>query len=201
MSNSILPDFAGFGMDRKRNPRFANRIKTTISGREVRNRFAAYPVWHFTRPVEALINDLDADDLNQLTGFYMVHGGQDDSWLYDCPGYNRAESVWIGTGNGSSTQFQLLLGYPWGFVEPVHNPKNDVQILVDEVLQTSGYSLGGTGLVTFATAPAPGQLIVWSGGYYYRCRFDFDLPDFNESLPGVFDYADYSFIGSPVNLL
>lgn len=38
------------------------------------------------------------------------------------------------------------------------------------VLQTSGYSVNSTGLLTIT--PAAGQKILWSGGYYQRCRFD-----------------------------
>ncbi|ASF46994.1 DUF2460 domain-containing protein [Methylovulum psychrotolerans] len=202
MSDLILPNFIGFAMDRKRNPEFATVMKTTASGREIRQRFSAYPLWHFTVPISFLQNDLGYGELNQLMGFIIAHGGQEDTWLYDCPRYNFVESMFLGNGDGSRTTFQLrVIEQNYGFIELVNNPKDDVSLFVGGELQTGGYSIDGTGLVTFDSAPPDGARVEWSGGYYHRCRFDAAIPDFNESAVGVFDYADFSFIGSPVNKL
>jgi hypothetical protein len=207
MSNLILPDFVGMAMDRKRNPQFATRIKATVSGKEHHQRFSAYPVWHFTVPIDYLVNDLERSELDQLMGFIVAHGGQEGSWLYDCPRYNAVDMMSLGVGNGVNTQYQLrVVESHYGFVEPINNPKADGQIYVDGVLIDNSvippvYSISPTGLLTFDTAPLAGQAIHWTGGYYHRCRFDTELPDFTESHTGVFDAPDFSFMGSVVNKL
>lgn len=38
-------------------------------------------------------------------------------------------------------------------------------------LQSSGYTVSATGLLTFSGAPGSGKALLWSGGFYHRCRF------------------------------
>jgi hypothetical protein len=44
------------------------------------------------------------------------------------------------------------------------------------------YSVGSTGIVAFASAPASGAFLSWTGSYYYRLRFLDDSVDFEEFM-------------------
>lgn len=204
MSDLVLPNFIGFAMERKRNPAFDTRIQKTARGlKEIRAHFDPYPLWHFTVPIAFLANDLEANELDELLGFYLAHNGRTDTWLYDCPRYNYVDNVSIGVGDGETTAFQLRIIHPHGFIEPVNSPNLSwIDIYVDgELALPTERAVSATGLITTATPPAAGAVITWTGNYYHRCRFDADMPQFNESSVGEFDDADFSFIGSPVNIL
>jgi hypothetical protein len=49
------------------------------------------------------------------------------------------------------------------------------------------YSLSTTNLVTFTSAPASTVPLLWSGSFYYRCRFDADSLDFGEFMYRLWD--------------
>ena len=56
------------------------------------------------------------------------------------------------------------------------------------------YTLSFTGLVTFATAPASGAALTWSGSFYYRARFTNDAPgDFGEILSSIWELKSLEF--------
>jgi len=52
----------------------------------------------------------------------------------------------------------------------------------------STYTLGPTGLVTFSSGVStPGQVIAWTGAYYYRCRFMQDQNQFDEFMNNFYE--------------
>jgi hypothetical protein len=52
------------------------------------------------------------------------------------------------------------------------------------VLQTitTHYTLPGSGVVHFVSAPANGVLLTWTGSYYRRCAFESDEIDANRLI-------------------
>lgn len=206
MSDLILPSFDGFSFERKRNPKWDTRIQQTAGGsKEIRANFDAYPRWFFAAPLEFLVNDLESSDYTDLMGFYLAVRGRTDTWLYDCPSHNSVTAMSLGTGDGVNKAFQLRLVHPYGFIEPVHQPKADIAIYVDAVLvDPLDYDLSATGAVTFkaaVAAPANNAALTWTGGYYHRCRFDAELPGSVETMKGIYEDTEFSFIGSPVAIL
>ncbi len=159
MSDLVFPPFNGFAFDRKRNPEFKTSIKTTASGREVRQRLSAYPLWYFVLPIGVLANNRASTEYDELQGFFLTHNGQLDTWLYNCPNYNTATEQYLGTGNAARVSFQLKITHRHGFIEPTHYPKANPQIYIDDVLQESGYTVSSSGLVTFATPPATDAVV------------------------------------------
>ena len=95
----------------------------------------------------------------------------------------------FGTGNGSTTTFQLLkargVGTPYQTTEPcyaVWNPSGGfsgisaLAVYVNGSLKTYGtdYTLAPWGQVTFTTAPASSAALTWTGCPLAVCRFDQD---------------------------
>ena len=88
----------------------------------------------------------------------------------------------IGTGNGSTTEFQLAKRYTSGaqswsraITKPV---AGTLTIALNGTPQASGWSVStGTGLVTFTTAPAAGVAITAGFEFDVPVRFDTDALD------------------------
>lgn len=56
------------------------------------------------------------------------------------------------------------------------------------------YTLSANGLVTFASAPLSGAALTWTGGYYWRCRFEKDLQEFNNFLYQLWEAKSVAFV-------
>jgi uncharacterized protein (TIGR02217 family) len=117
-------------------------------------------------------------ELQQLLGFFIARRGQFDSFLYTDPSDNSVTNYLLGVGNGTKREFQLLRSYG-GFVEPVMNVNTVTQVTVNGIA-TTAYAVGTDGLLTLNTAPAAGQVVRWTGTYYFRCRFMSDEADFEQ---------------------
>jgi len=105
------------------------------------------------------------------TLFHSVQGSW-STFLYTDPYSNTALLTSFGTGNASTSTFQLLdiEGYP------IYYTNSTPSIYVNGTLQTvtTNYTISATGLVTFVAAPASSATITWSGTYYRQVRFDMD---------------------------
>lgn len=116
------------------------------------------------------------EQLADLKSFFMARGGKAHGFLFrdhrDC----TATLEPIGTGNGSQTQFQLIKSYTSGsttLTRKITRPTS-VEVFKDGVTATGWTVDATTGLVTFTTAPAPGQAIAATFNFYVPVRFDTD---------------------------
>lgn len=174
MSNAVYPTLPGlaFGTQRNLLPPPV-KVRTTPSQREFRARDATAPRYAYSLVYDFLRADAAWAELQTLVGFYASRGGPFDSFLFtdvdDCTATLQA----FGTGNASTTSFQLTRAFG-GFAEAVVDTNSAPLIYIDGVLKTltTHYTLPGGGVVSFNTAPASGALLTWSGTYYRRCRFD-----------------------------
>lgn len=131
----------------------------------------------------------------QADGFYIVWLTFDSDATSDllrvrCIFLDGAGSSFY-TGDGTGFYFDgvsLYRGPYIGLLAPVQNAVAAVQFLrpifdvsgkprvyladatSGVVEQTTGFAISSTGTLTIT--PAAGQRILWSGGYYQRCRFD-----------------------------
>lgn len=88
----------------------------------------------------------------------------------------------IGTGDGTTTQFQLVKRYQSGSqteARTITKPVEDsVLIGVNGTLQTSGYTVDtATGIVTFTTAPTSGHTITAGFQFDVPVRFGAEIDD------------------------
>jgi len=183
MSNAVFPTLPGLMFDVKKAPEFNNVRRTTASQFRTVVSLSDYPIWNISLQYELLRDNAVNDELNQLMGFFLARKGNYDSFLFDDPDANAVTAQNIGTGNGTTTQFQLTRSIG-GFAEPVQNPKASPQIYKAGVLQTltTHYTIDSYGVVTFVTAPTAGQAITWTGGYYTRCEFKESMLEFNKFM-------------------
>jgi hypothetical protein len=70
------------------------------------------------------------------------------------------------------------------------------QLFVNGTLKTLGtdYTISSSALVTFTVAPAANAALTWTGSYYWRCRFDQDLSEFNNFLTQLWELKQLSFV-------
>src|SRR6202040_1306910 len=140
-------------------PRFATRIQRAVTGRELRVLDQPTPVWTWTLTY-ALLRDrhdnrgpngtggsgLGAgfDELRTLAGFFLQQQGTFAPFLFDDPTDDSVLAQSIGTGNSSTTVFQLVRNFG-GFSEPIVAPNVVGAIYFNGVLQSaSGYAVDAT---------------------------------------------------------
>lgn len=184
MSNAVFPVLPGLTWNRTKNPQFQNKTQVATSGKQTRVAYWSFPIWSFVLVYEFLRDQGPTyDELNTIRDFFLSRQGSYDSFLYTDPDDNAVTGVGFGTGDGSTKAFQLIRPIKTnGFAEPIQNLNGAPSIYVNGVLQSSGYTVGTTGIVTFTTAPALGAVLTWTGSYYYRVHFKQDITQFNEFM-------------------
>lgn len=167
-------------------PMWSTGIQKAASGRELRGAFYSFPRYKISLGYEVLRSGAQAE-LQAMVGFFNARKGSFESFLYLDPEDNAVVNQQFGVGVSGQTQYQLVRAYG-GNVEPVLAPQlvvhggADPVIMVNGVVQTSGCTVAEFGVVTFASAPAVGAVLSWSGSYYWRCRFMQDSADFDRFL-------------------
>jgi hypothetical protein len=119
----------------------------------------------------------------------------------------------FGVGDGVSTKFQLaraaggwadLIFAPLNQAGPVvvpnpngpgtiNAPYPSPLIYVAGVLQTSGYTVSSSGLVTFTPAPTSGAALTWTGCYYWPCNFSEDTVELAKIMGGLWSAGSIKF--------
>ena len=195
MSNALFPTLAGLGWDVQKSPEFNTQVQRSVSLAELRGSFASTPLWNFKLHYDVLRADSLNAELQRLAGFFCSRYGSWDSFLFLDPDDGAATAVPFGTGDGTTTDFQLMRAQSY-FSESVSNIGTAPSIYKATVLQSSGYTVDSTGLVSFDTAPADGAALTWTGSYYFRCRFKNDMQEFNQFMRQLWEAQSVEFVGS-----
>lgn len=170
----VMPFLAGQSIDMSKSPLWNTKVVQAASGKERRTALRAYPLWQFALKYETIRQRPTLDEVATFYEFFNTAQGKYLPWLYVDPTDNQVTGQQFGTGNASTTVFQLSRSIrTW--VEPVRGVY-DPLIYVNGTLKTLGtdYTLTGNGVVTFTSAPANAAVLTWSGYFYYLCRFDQD---------------------------
>jgi hypothetical protein len=201
-SNIILtlPPGASFP---SKTPSFSNIVHTPISKRGIiKASLQPYPIWEIEYPAVEFIRggEQDASSPYQaLLGMYVAMGGSFGDFLYLDPNDNTipaANPSYFGIGDGSTTLFQLQRSIGIG-ADIVQNPAGvlglpavgtnpPLAIYINGTV-TTAYTMEALGIVQFSTPPAAGQLLTWSGSYYYRVQFGDDKITFDEFMQKVWN--------------
>ncbi|NDR57137.1 DUF2460 domain-containing protein [Aliiruegeria sabulilitoris] len=132
-----------------------------------------------------------ADDLATVVAFFEARNGRLYGFRYkDWADYKSClpsqqptpTDQGLGTGDGTTTTFQLLKTYLSGahsWSRSISKPvSGSVRIALDGVEQVSGWSVDTTtGLVTFTAAPGAGVLVTAGFEFDVPVRFDSDTLD------------------------
>lgn len=178
MTSLVFPSLPGLSWNRGRTPVWKSTVIEALSGKESRIGHALYPRIKFSLAFEYL-NDRPGvtSDLKAIAGLFNACRGEFDTFLYNDPDFNSVTAEPFGTGDGTTTAFQLVARYQNsggpGVAELVQNLNGAPLIYKMGVLQTvsTHYTVGPTGIITFTSAPLGGQALTWTGSFYYRCRF------------------------------
>jgi uncharacterized protein (TIGR02217 family) len=204
VSSEIFPALPGVRWGRPWRPDFgATIIQRSVSGNEARVQLQSYPLWEMELAYDVLRADAATLELQKVLGFFLRHGGDYESWLFDNPDDRTAAAGQaLGTGTGTQVQFQLARRYgfgAWFATEPVQNVGTLGTVRVNGAAQTLGvnFTVNATGLITFASAPANGAAITWDPGtFYYRCRFAVAQLDLEKFATELFELKRVRFVGA-----
>lgn len=199
MSNVLYPTLAGLTWDTTKTPLFSTGVQTAVDLSELRVSYSATPIYDVVLAYDLLRDDSTWNEFRTIFGFVLARYGSWDSFLYADPDDSVALLEPFGTGNGTTTQFQLKRAMG-AFTESVSNIAAAPLIYKAGVLQTvtTDYTVNATGLVTFTAAPANGAALTWSGTYYLRCRFDVENTPFalNQFMRRMWELKQVEFRGS-----
>lgn len=115
MSNQVFPSLPGFDIKVSRMPVYATLIQAAPSGKELRASFQSSPRFRYTLVLnfvrQAGFSAKTAyDEAATLMQFFADHRGAWDSFLFTDPYENHLTAKQFGTGNGTTTAFQLVDG-------------------------------------------------------------------------------------------
>jgi len=199
----VFPTLPGLAWSVTKTPTFQTRIQRAASGRELRALDYPYPLWQFALVFDFLRDNPTAgyDELRTLMGFFMLCQGAFGTFLFQDPSDFQVSGQQIGTGNASTSIFQLqrAMGTTLpngGFFEPITAPNVVRAIYLNGITQNpESYSVdSNAGLVTFNTAPGSGLIINADFTYYFRCRFIEDRYDFENFMYRLWQLKKLTFI-------
>ncbi len=175
-------------------PEYATDIVASTSGYEQRN-----VNWEQARVRFNVAHGVKTKaQLDALIAFFRARKGRAYGFRFkDWTDYQGTET--LGTGNGVKTQFQLIKTYASGTVtetRTVTKPVGgSVQVYKNAVLQTTGFSIDtATGIITFAAAPAAGQVIAASYQFDVPVRFDTDKLSASLDAYGIHSWLDIPLV-------
>jgi uncharacterized protein (TIGR02217 family) len=176
-------------------PEYATDVVASVGGYEQRNinweqARARYNVAHGVKTKA---------QLDALIAFFRARKGRAHGFRFkDWTDYQASNEI-IGTGNGTQTQFQLVKHYVSGSVTDIRTivkpVAGTVQVYKNAVLQTTGASVDSVaGVVTFAAAPAVGEVITASFQFDVPVRFDTDRLSASLDAYGIHSWQDIALV-------
>lgn len=184
-------------------PYYSNSGGTADSGATVINRRWQNPLHRFSIPRGVR----EVADVHQLRTFWRIMVGDfhtfpfKDPWYFASkdvvqadvdPGIAATDQV-IGTGDGNTTNFQLIITKSIGGFDDVREVRlphlATVEIALDGTPAPSGWSVDRyTGIVSFDSAPSGGTVI--TAGFLYDHEVRFEGPDVLDQV-----YRDFHNLG------
>lgn len=215
MSNLVFPTLPGLAWDNPKRPMWKTKAQEAVSGREVRTALWSQPKYYFSLNFEFLRARVTMPELQQLMGFVNQVNGSFQSWLYLDPDDSFVKNEVIGIGNDVQRIFQLSRAYG-GSSQAIWEPELSSMTFASTMWDYSNdppmwsadgntpmwgsdagtFTYLGRGRVQFDTPPASGRKVVWSGRFYYRCRFAQDGYDFTQWSQRLWKLPRLDFVGS-----
>jgi uncharacterized protein (TIGR02217 family) len=192
---------AGLTWPMTKQPFAQTRIQRAVSGRELRAMDYPYPLYQYQLVFNFLRQGGGFNEANTLLGLIEACVGAWGTFLFDDPSDDTASGQFIGTGDGSTTQFQLQYakGGSIAFTRPVDAVNALTAVYFNGVVQSSGgYSIAtgvnSTGLLTFGAPPGSGVSITADFTYYFRCRFTDDSYSFDNFMYRLWELKKLTFL-------
>lgn len=208
MSTAVFPTLTGQGWNVTRTPLWQTRKPVSIAGKETAIADWSYPRhrWELVFDVlrQGSVSGTDYTEMQQLFGFFNARQGGFDSFLYQDADDNAVTGEILGTGDGSTTTFQLVRSFG-GFIEPVLAPNfaETFNVYLDGALQPGASytkyawdaaSPNSPGTIVFGVAPTAGQQVKADFSFYWPVRFDVDECAFDKFAAGFYEVKKLSFM-------
>lgn len=191
---SVFPYMVGRTFLQRKTPQWSTDVKTSVSGKERRRALWSYPIWRFSVAYNVLRDGPTLQELQRLYAFFNSMQGMAGEFLFWDRDDNIATDMFFAAGDGTTTTFQVTRTIQVGGIsasEPVLAFSGDPQITVDGI--ATDVTVGQRGKVTFASAPADGARLNWTGRFYYRCRFEIDELDISQLMSGLWEGRGIDF--------
>lgn len=168
-----IDECPGFGFEG--GPEFQTDVQSIASGHEKRNANWAVCRHRYTVPYANITDEA----YRAIKTVFLLARGKAHTFLHWDYADHHADNESIGTGDGTQTEFRLtklatLSGTSATYLRTITKPADDVEVYVDGTPEPGATVDSTSGLVTFATAPAPGKTISWTGNFFVHVRFDND---------------------------
>lgn len=194
----LFPLLIGQSFLVSKRPEWKTTVATATSGSERRRKVWSYPVWHFKVAYEVLRDAPTTPDLDRLTTFFNLHAGMYAEFFFLDPGDSTVIGQAFGTGDGVTTTFQLVRSKSFGgasFTEPVRGLIGTPTVFVGAAPVTT-FTIGSRGSITFATAPATGAALTWSGRFLFAVRFEQDDLDMAQMMTALWSQDGLAFMSA-----
>lgn len=191
---NVFPYTVGQTFLQRKVPLWSTDVKTSVSGKERRRALWSYPVWRYSVAYNVLRDGPSNLDLQRIYAFFNSMQGQAGQFLFFDRGDNTVSDQFFGTGDGSTTVFQATRSITVGGIsctEPVFAFEGPPVVRVNGA--ATGITVLANGRLQFASAPANGALLTWSGGYYFVCRFENDELDISQLMEGLWEGRGVDF--------
>ena len=176
-------------------PEFKNVVQSAAAGTERRVRQWAQCRARYDIAYGLLNSGDPIGNYQAILHLFYAHFGMLHPFRFKPWDDFQASNELLGTGDGSTTEFQLLKTYDPSlillsvagslyYVRLIVLPVASSLVMTLDGAPTTAYTLGDGGMITFTSAPTAGQIIRWSGEFDLPMRFNTDyLPitmDVNE---------------------
>lgn len=179
---NVFPAITGYVWAPTIAPVWNAQVQKTVTGRVVAATYQQYPLYKLGVQYAYLAQA----DYQTLLAFFNQQQGNVIPFLFDAgPGNDSVTAQAIGTGDGATTTFQLLRSYG-GFAEPVAAAFGTTTAYVNGAAVTATFNSPSNGYVTYATAPASGTALTWTGNYYFQCRFSKGTAEFDQFMSQLY---------------
>ena len=174
--SDVFPFLPGREFTVSKSAAFATHVRRAASGREVRQSLQENAQWRW-KISHSFMRDLASKpEIQRLWGFYVSRRGRFGSFFYYDPDESAVSNYQFGVGTGSATSFVIYRpvgAAPSIEAEPVRAFWGTPTITVNGT-PTSAFTINPWGGIVFASPPASGAVLRWSGTPLFVCRFDDD---------------------------
>jgi hypothetical protein len=188
----VLPWLPGKTPKVSKTPTWSTIVKRAASGRRRATALWPYPLWSFELSYSVLYHQPSRDELAILWEFFNVMQGQYAPFLHVDPTDNAVSAERFGTGDGTTTVFQLSRTIN-SWVEPVAEAWAPSSPFVSINGTPTAVTYLGGGQVQFATAPSAGAALTWTGYFYFKCAFTQDDLTLDQMVAGLWSGKSLKF--------
>ncbi len=198
MTVPAYPTLAGLYYPILRTPEWDTDVQISISGKRTAFARRAFPRYRYELTYTVLRTAAAQLEFQTLLAFYNMVNGRSGLFTYVDSDDGTATTQPFGTGDGATTQFQLVRTLTgtgsYSFVLPVYYIITSTIFKNASPLATpADYTINTTGMVTFTVAPSIADALTWTGTFGFYCRFDDDTLQFEKFLYNMYEVKKVRF--------